>query len=76
MFVLSDLLNTPLYENFIITIYPQWLDMFALSIQTNIDVFCDIDDDESCGHNNEDRFEEKQEEKLINKIMQNILSSK
>ncbi len=76
MLVLNDLLNTPLYENFRITIHPQWLDMFTLSIQTNIDVSCDVDDDESCDHNNEDIFEEEQEDLLINTIIQNILSSK
>jgi hypothetical protein len=50
--------------------------MLTLSIQTNIDVFCDIDDDESCDHNNEDRFEKKPGDLLINTIIQNILSSK
>ncbi len=77
MLALSDLLNTTLHENFKITIHPQWqVDMFTLSIQTNIDVSCDIDDDELCDHNNEDRFEEEQEDLFINTIIQNTLSSK
>jgi hypothetical protein len=29
-------------------------------MQTNTNVFCDVDDDESCDHNNEDKFEEEQ----------------
>jgi len=63
MLALHDLFNTPLYENFGITIHPQWLAMFLLSMQTNINVSCDIVD-ESCDHNNEDRFEEEQEDIL------------
>ncbi len=50
--------------------------MFTLSMQTNTNVSCDVDDDESCDHNNEDRFEEEQENVLINTMVQNILSSK
>jgi len=38
--------------------------MFILSMQNNINVFCDIIDDESCDHNNEDKFEEEQEDIL------------
>jgi hypothetical protein len=45
-------------------------------MQTNTNVSCDVDDDESCDHNNEDRFEEEQENVLINTMVQNILSSK
>jgi hypothetical protein len=45
-----------------------------MQIFTNVS--CDVDDDESCDRNNEDRFEEKQEDILINTMMQNILSSK
>jgi hypothetical protein len=41
-------------------IHPRWLDMFTLSMQTNTNVHCDIDDDELCDHNNEDIFEEEQ----------------
>jgi hypothetical protein len=74
MLALHDLLNTPLYENSIITIHPRWLDMFTLSMQTNTNVSCDIDDDESCDHNNEDRFEEEQEDILTYTMVQNILS--
>ncbi len=48
--------------------------MFTLSMQTNTNVSCDIDDDESCDHNNEDRFEKEQEDILINTMVQNILS--
>ncbi len=60
MLALHDLLNTPLYDlNFGITIHPQCLDIFTLSMQTNTNVFCNVDDDESCDDNNEDRFEEK-----------------
>jgi hypothetical protein len=33
--------------------------MFTLSMQTNTYVFCYVDDDEACDHNNEDRFEEE-----------------
>jgi hypothetical protein len=75
MLALHDLLNTPLYENSGITIYPRWLDMFTLSMQTNINVICGIDDDESCDHNNENIFEEEQEDILTNTMLQNILSS-
>ncbi len=61
MLALHDLLNTPLYENFGITIHPHLLDIITLSMQTNTNVLCDIDDDdESCNHNNEDRFEKEQ----------------
>ncbi len=60
MFALHDLLNKPLYENSRITIHPCQLDMFTLSMQTNINVTCDIDDEKSCDHNNEDKFEEEQ----------------
>jgi hypothetical protein len=56
MLALHDLLNTPLYENFGITIHPHLLDMVTLTMQTNTNVSCDIDDDESCDHNNEDRL--------------------
>jgi hypothetical protein len=56
MLALHDLLNTPLYENSRITIHPCWLYMFTLLMQTNSNVSCDIDDDESCDHNNENRF--------------------
>ncbi len=73
MLALHDLFNTPLYENLGIAIHPQWLDMFLLSMQTNTNVSCDIVD-ESCDHNNEDRFEEKQEDILIDTMVQNILS--
>jgi hypothetical protein len=59
MLALHDILNTPLYENSKITINPRWFDMFTLSMQTNINVFYDIDDDESFDHNNEVRFEEE-----------------
>jgi hypothetical protein len=41
-------------------------------MQTN--VFCNIDDDESCDHNNEDRFEE-QKGTSIDTMVQNTLSS-
>jgi hypothetical protein len=70
MLALHDLLNTPLYENFGITIHSHWLDMVTLSIQTNTNVSCDVNDDESCDHNNEDRFEEEQEDILTNKMVQ------
>jgi hypothetical protein len=43
--------------------------MFTLLEQTNINVSCDIDDDESCDHNNENRFEEEQEETLTNSMV-------
>jgi hypothetical protein len=56
MLALHDLFNTPLYENSGITIHPCWFDMFTLSMQTNTNVSYDIDDDESCDHNNEDRL--------------------
>ncbi len=56
MLALHDLLNTPLYENSRITIHPHLLDIVTLSMQTNTNVSCDIDDDESCDHNNEDRL--------------------
>jgi hypothetical protein len=58
MLALHDLFNTPLYENFGMRIHPCWLDIFTLSMQININVSYDIDDDESCDHNNEDKFEE------------------
>jgi hypothetical protein len=76
MLALHDLFNTPLYENPEIIIHPHWLDMFTSSMQIITNVSCDVDDDESCDRNNEDRFEEKQEDILINTMMQNILSSK
>jgi hypothetical protein len=76
MLALHDLFNTPLYEKFGITIYPCWLDMFTLSMETNINVTCGVDDDESCDHNNENKFEEEQEDILTNTMLQNILSSK
>jgi hypothetical protein len=44
-------------------------------MQTNINVSCDLGDDESCDHNNEDRFEEEQEDILTYTMVQNILSS-
>ncbi len=74
MLVLHDFLNTP-YENSKITINPCWFDMFTLSMQTNINVFCDVHDDESFDHNNEVRFEEEQEDILTNTMVQNMLSS-
>jgi hypothetical protein len=43
-------------------------------MQININVFYDIDDDESCDHDNEDKFEEEQKDILIDKMVQNILS--
>jgi len=64
MLALHDLFTTPLYENSGITIHPCEFDMFTLSMQTNTNVSCDIDDDESCDHNNENRFEEEQKEIL------------
>jgi len=75
MLALHDLLNTPLYEKFGITIHPCRLDMFTLSMQTNIDVSYDVDDDESCDHINEDKFEEEQEDIFTYTMVQNILSS-
>jgi len=33
-------------------------------MQTNIIASCDIDDDESCDHNNENRFEYEQKDVL------------
>jgi hypothetical protein len=51
--------NTPLYEISRITIHPCWLDMFTLSMQINTNISCDVDDDESCDHNNESKFEEE-----------------
>jgi hypothetical protein len=74
MLALHNLLNTPLYENSRMTIHPHWLDMFTLSMQTNTNVSCDIDDDESCDHSNEDRVEKGQEDILIDTMVQNILS--
>jgi hypothetical protein len=65
MFALHDFLNTPLYENYGIIIHPHWFDIFTLSMQTNTNVSCNVDDDESCHHNNEDRFEKEQEDLLI-----------
>jgi hypothetical protein len=47
--------------------------MFLLSMQTNTNVSYDIID-ESCDHNNEDRFEKEQEDILIHTMVQNILS--
>jgi hypothetical protein len=44
-------------------------------MQTNTNVSCNVNDDEYCDHNNEDRFEEEQENILINTMVQNILSS-
>jgi hypothetical protein len=76
MLALHDVLNTLLYENSRTTIHPCWLDMFTLSMQTNTNVSCDINDDESCDHNNEARFEEEQEDILIDTMVQNILSFK
>ncbi len=57
MFALHDLFNTPSYENYGIIIHPHRFDIFTLLMQTNTNVSCDVDDDESCDHNNEDRFE-------------------
>jgi hypothetical protein len=74
MLALHDLHNTPLYENFGISIHPHLLDMFTLLMQTNINVSFDVDDDESCDHNNEDKFEEEQEDILTYTMVQNILS--
>ncbi len=76
MLALHDLFNTPLYENVGITIHLHLLDMSTSSMQTNTNVSCDVDDDESCDHNNEDKFEEEQEDILTYTMMQNILSSK
>jgi hypothetical protein len=69
MLALHDLLTTPLYENSELTIHPHWFDMFTLSMQTNINVSCDIDDGESCDHNNENRFEEEQKEILTDSMV-------
>ncbi len=69
MLALHNLFNTPLYENSRITIHPHWLDIFTLSMQTNINVSCDVDDDESCDYNNENRFEEEQEDILIDTMV-------
>jgi hypothetical protein len=44
-------------------------------MQTSTNVSCNVDDDESCDHNNEDRFEEEQKDILTYTIVQNILSS-
>jgi hypothetical protein len=73
MLALHDLLNTPLYDNFGITIHPRWLHM--ITMQTNINVYYDIDDESSCDRNNEDRFEEEQEDIFKDTMVQNILSS-
>ncbi len=75
MLALHDLLNTPLYDLiFGITIHPRCFDIFTLSMETNINVSCDVDDDESCDHNNEDRFEEEQKDISIDTMVQNTLS--
>jgi hypothetical protein len=50
--------------------------MFALSMQTNTNVFYDVNDDELRDDSNEDKFEEEQEDILIDTMVQNILSSK
>jgi len=44
-------------------------------MQTNINASCDIDDDESCDHNNEDRFKDEQKDVLKYTMVQNISSS-
>jgi hypothetical protein len=75
MLALHDLFNTPLSDNSKIAIHPQWFDMFTLSMQINTNVSYDINDDESCDHSNEDRFEEEQEDILTDTMVQNILSS-
>jgi hypothetical protein len=59
LLALYDLFNTPLNENSRIIIHPWWLDMFTLSMQTTTNVSYNINDDESCDHNNENRFEEE-----------------
>jgi len=51
MFALHDLFNTPSYENYGIIIHPHRFDIFTLLMQTNTNVSCDVDDDESCDHN-------------------------
>jgi len=43
-------------------------------MQTNINASCNIDDDESCDHNNEDKFEYEQEYVLKCTMVQNISS--
>ncbi len=76
MLALHDLLNTSLYDlNFRLIIHPQHLNIFTLSMQTNTNVSCDIDDDESYDHNNEDRFEEQQKDISIDTMVQNTLPS-
>ena len=44
--------------------------MLTLSMPTNTNVFCNVNDDESCDHNNEDRFEEEQEDISTNTMVQ------
>jgi hypothetical protein len=44
-------------------------------MQTNTNVSCDIDDDELCDHNNEDKFEKEQEGILSYAMVQNLLFS-
>ncbi len=41
-------------------------------MQSNTNVFCNVIDDESCDHNNEDKLEEKQEDILTYTMVQNI----
>jgi len=43
-------------------------------MKTNTNVSSNINDDKSCDHNNEDRFEEEQEDILTHTMVQNILS--
>ncbi len=46
--------------------------MFILLMQTSTNVFCDVINDESCDHNNEDKFEEDQADIITYTMVQNI----
>ncbi len=70
MLALYDLFNKPLNEKFRIIIHPWWFDMFTLLMQTNTNVCYNINDNESCDHHNENRFEEEYKDILIDKMVQ------
>ncbi len=74
MSTLHDFFNTTLHKGFDISIHSQWLDMFTLFQQTQpINISCDTNN-VPCNNNNEEGFEEKEENRSIGIMVQNILS--
>jgi hypothetical protein len=73
MSTLHDFLSTTLHKGFDISIHSQWLDMFTLFQQTQpTNISCDTNN-VPCNNSNEKGFEEKQENRSIGIMLQNIV---